>query len=148
MQDASMPAVRLGAASGLALCLEHGGVECLARRLASPDHELKCGKIALAAIKRGAEQGFALATGRINAAREHEGVAIHGETVGGPEIEMANPHLLIDEPDQHLDFCETALRHLELESAGKVQCFEVEHPGEGDLVIGPFARDQKRDRVV
>src|SRR5947199_5393739 len=108
MQDASMPAVRLGAASGLALCLEHGGVERLARRLAGPDHKLKCGKIALAAIKRGAEQGFALATGRFHAAREHEGVAIHAEPLRGPKVEMPNPHLLIDEPDQHLHFCDTA----------------------------------------
>src|SRR6266436_861114 len=83
-------------ALGLSLGLEHGGIERLARRLTGPDYELKGGKITLAGVERSAEQALALATGGLHPAGEHEGVTVHDETVRKPEIEMADPQLLID----------------------------------------------------
>jgi hypothetical protein len=69
-------------------------------------------------------------------------------TVLNPEIEMADPHLLVDEGNQQLDFRAAPLRHFQLESAGKMQRFDIKHPGVGDLIVGPFAGDEDCDFLI
>src|SRR5262245_38471745 len=81
--EGGSPALRL------ALGLEHGGVERLARRLARPDHELEGGKVALAGIERGGEQCLALPAGGFDAAGEHQRVAVHDQAVLDPEVEVS-----------------------------------------------------------
>src|SRR5215468_1171918 len=76
---------------GLPLGLEHGGVERLTRRLARPDHELEGRKVAFAGIERGGEQRLALPAGGFDPAREHQRMAVHDQTVLGPQIEMPDP---------------------------------------------------------
>src|SRR5712671_3930764 len=79
----------------LALGLEHGGVERLARLLARPDHELEGREIALAGVERGSEHCLALPARRVDPAGQHQGVPIHDQAVLGPEVEMPDPHLLV-----------------------------------------------------
>src|ERR1700730_18612553 len=64
-------------ASSLARGLEHGGVECLARALAGPDHELEGREIALAGIQRGPQQRLALPARGFHAARQYQRAPIH-----------------------------------------------------------------------
>ncbi len=98
------------------------------------------GEIALAGVERGAEQRLALLAGGFDAAGQHQRVAEHHDAFVGPEIEMADPQLLVDQRDQSLNFGAPALRHLEIEGAGQMQRLDVVHPGVGHLVVGPFAR--------
>ena len=46
----------------------------------------------------------------------------------------------------HLDA--QTVGHLELERAGEVQRLDVEHPGEGDLIVAPIAADQDGDLIL
>src|ERR1700693_727619 len=135
-------------ASSLACGLEHGGIEGLAGSLAGPDHELEGREIALAAIERGPQQSFALPARGFHAARQDQRVPVHHDAVLGPQIEMPDPHLLVDQRDQLLHHRATALRHLELERAGQMQGLDVVHPGEGDLIVGPFPAHQDGDLVL
>src|SRR3979411_2429498 len=64
--------------------------------LARPDHKLEGREVPFTGIERGTEQGFALPGGGIHSAGENERMSVHDETFLGPEIEMADPHLLID----------------------------------------------------
>src|SRR5215510_3736368 len=145
-ESGGSPALRL--ALRLPLGLEHGGVERLARRLSRPDHELERRKVALAGIERGGEQCLALPAGGFDAAGEHQRMAIHDQAVLDPEVEVSDPHLFVDQRDQLLHLAAAALRHLELEGAGEMQRLDVEHPGVGDLVVGPFAGHQNGDLVL
>jgi hypothetical protein len=65
-----------------------------------------------------------------------------------PDIEMADPQLLVDERNQLLDLIAAAIGHLEVEGAGDVQAFEVFHPVERDVVVAPAAAHGNRDLVV
>src|ERR1700730_4636277 len=104
----------------LTLRLEHGGVERLARRLAGPDHELERREITLAGVERGAEQRLALTARSLDTARRDQGVAVHDDAVLRPQVEVPDPHLLVDQRDQLLHLGAVALRHLELEGAGEM----------------------------
>ena len=57
---------------------------------------------------------------------------------------MADPQLLVDQSYQCQHFRTAALGHLEIESAGDMQCLEFGQPGEGDVIAGPatFNRDR------
>src|SRR5262245_52510183 len=83
--------------SRLARGLEHGGIERRAGLLARPDHELKCREIALAGLERRGQQRLALLTRRLESAGEHQRVTEHHHAIVGPEIEMTDPELLIDQ---------------------------------------------------
>src|SRR5262249_7366995 len=98
----------------LALRLEHGGVERLARRFARPAHKLEGGEIALAGIERGAEQRLALPARGIDATGQHQRMPVHDQPVLTPQVEMPDPHLLVDQRDQLLHLAAAALRDLEL----------------------------------
>src|SRR6266851_4385328 len=132
----------------LPLRLEHRGVERLARGLAGPDHELEGREVALAGVERGSEQRLALPARGFDAAGQHQRVAVHDQAVLDPEIEMPDPQLLIDHRNELLHLAAAALRDLELEGAGEMQRLDVEHPGVGDLIVGPFAGHQDGDLVV
>ena len=72
--------------------------------LAGPDHELEGREIALAGIERGDEQRLALPAGGLDAAGQHQRVAEHHHAFLGPQVEMADPQLLVDQRDQLLHF--------------------------------------------
>src|SRR6516165_7193765 len=146
--DAGFPTGTCSPASSLAGGLEHGGLERLARALAGPDHELKGREVPLAGIQRGPEQRFALPARGRHAPGQHQGMPVHDDPVLRPEVEMPDPHLLVDQRDQLLHGGVTALRHLELERASKMQRLDVVHPGERDLVVGPFPAHQDSDLVL
>src|SRR6185369_12101820 len=63
----------------------------------------------------------------------------HHEAVRGPKVEMSNPQLRVDHRKQPLDLSLAAFRHLQFECASQVQRFDVEHPRERDLIVGPFS---------
>src|SRR5262249_50632378 len=121
----------------LARGLEHGGVERLARRLAGPDHELERWIISFAGVERGREQRLALPAGGLDAPGEQQRVPVHDQAVLDPEIEMPDPHLLVDQRGELLHLGAAAFWGLELERAGEMQRLDVVHPGERDLVVGP-----------
>src|SRR5262245_10809391 len=86
-------------ALSLARSVERGGVERLARRLAGPNDKLESRKVALAGIERALEQRAALFARRLHAAGQNQRVTEHRHAVLGPEIEMTDPHLLVDKGD-------------------------------------------------
>src|ERR1043166_4267219 len=146
-RDMSIPASP-GTTLRLARGLEHRGVERLARVFAGPDHELKGLEIALAGLERCIEQRLALPAGALAPPRERHRRAEHDDAVVGPHVEMADPELLVDQPDQRHHLGPARLGNLEVEGAGEMQRLDVVHPGEGDLIVGPAALHRDRDLVV
>src|SRR3954470_24963778 len=61
----------------LAHRVEHRRVHGFGRGLARPHHELERREIALAGVDGAGEHGFALPGGGGEAARQHEGLAVH-----------------------------------------------------------------------
>src|ERR1044071_3641948 len=82
-------------ALSLARGLEHRGVEGRAGLLAGPNHELEGREIALAGVQRAGQQRLALLAGRLDAAGKHQRMAEHHHAVGGPEVEVPDPQLLV-----------------------------------------------------
>src|SRR4029079_11680116 len=97
-------------ALSLARRLEHRRVERLAGGLAGPDHELERWEIALAAFERARQQRLALLARGLAPAGENQLMAEHHHAVLGPQVEMADPQLLVDERDQLLHLVAAALR--------------------------------------
>src|SRR4051812_10713495 len=89
--------------SSLALRLEQHGVERLAGGFAGPEDELERLVVAFAGVGGGFEQHLALAVRRLRAAGQEQGVAEHDDVLALPEIEVADPKLLVDEGDQLQD---------------------------------------------
>src|SRR5262249_10081202 len=106
-------------ASGLAGRLEHDGVDRLAGGLAGPQHELERLVVAFARLERGAERGLALRPRRPDAAGEQQGVAVHDQTVVEPQVEVADPELLVHAGDQLDHLVAPRRRNLELERTGE-----------------------------
>src|SRR5262249_61337754 len=75
-------------------------------------------------------------------------MAEHDDAGLGPDVEMPDPHLLVDETDQPLHIGQTRLRHLHVEGASQVQRLDLVHPGERHLVIGPAAGNDETDLVL
>ena len=96
--------------SGFARGLEHRRVERLARAFPRPDHKLEGGEMPLAGVERGAEQRLALLAGGLDAARQYQRVAEHDDAFLHPQIEMADPHLLVDQRDQRRHLARAAAR--------------------------------------
>src|SRR5207302_1897678 len=119
----------------------------LPRRLARPDDELESREIALGGVERGCKNRFALPPGRRDAARQYQSMAEHDDAVLSPDIEVSDPQLLVDQCDQFLHLRQPRLRHLHVKSTSKVQRFNVVHPRERHLVIGPSAGDYETDLV-
>src|SRR5690606_23060669 len=106
--------------SGLAFGLEHRRDESLAAILAGPDDELEGLIVALAGLERGAQQRLALTLGG-DGAVEHEALAEHDQAFASPDVEMAEPALLVDLRDEAIDLREPIVRDLEVEGACNVQ---------------------------
>src|SRR5690606_36941108 len=64
-----------------------------------------------------------------------------------PDVEVTDPELLIDEADQLLDLVTTPIGHLEVESTGDMEAFEVFHPVERHVIVAPAALYRDRDFV-
>src|SRR3954467_2193916 len=60
---------------------------------------------------------------------------------------MTYPELLVDEPDELQHLLPAPVRNLEIEGAGDVHGLDVLDPGEGDVIVGPAARDRHRHLV-
>src|ERR1700730_5341016 len=135
---------RLRAAGGL----EQARIECVARALAGPDHELEGLKVAFAGLHGGPEQSLALIIRRRAAARQYQGLPEHDQAVLLPEIEVPDPELFVHLRDQLDDFTATKRGNFEIECAGEVQRLDVAHPGERQLVISPIAAHDERALVV
>src|SRR5437588_9974993 len=134
--------------SGLAGGVEHGGIHGFARGRAGPDHELECLEVALTGVERRVEQRLALFARGFDAARQHQRIAEHHQTLARPQVEMADPQLLIDMRQQLPDLGLASVRHLQIERTGKMQCLELVHPCEGYVVVAPASPDGDRDLVV
>src|SRR3569623_1555044 len=91
--------------SGLALCLDQGRCNRFLRRLAGPENELEDRIEALALLDRGLDQGLGVAKGEHSAlvAFEQGRMAEEEEARTRPELEMAEPELLVDEADRLVD---------------------------------------------
>src|SRR5215475_9729593 len=66
----------------------------------------------------------------------------------GPQIEMAEPELLVDASDQPLHLGALGWRNLHVEGAGQMQRLDLRHPGEGELIVGPLALGDDGNLVV
>src|SRR6516165_7367173 len=102
-----------------------------------------------AAISRlGCGSITAMFLGASPSASQHQRVAVHDQPVLNPQVEMPDPHLLVDQRDELLHLAAAALRRFELEGAGEMQRLDVEHPGIGNLIVAPFAGHQDGDLVL
>src|SRR6187549_223647 len=81
-------------------------------------------------------------------AGEQQAVAIKQEAVLLPQIEMAEPELLVDQRHKLVDIPEPQLAHLEIEGAGEVQRLEILPPSQGDMVLAPGPRHGERELVL
>jgi len=72
----------------------------------------------------------------------------HHHAVLHPDVEMADPQLLVDHGNELLHFGQPQLRHFDFECAGQMQRLDLAHPGERDLIVGPLAGDDQRDLVL
>src|SRR5579871_6339560 len=137
-----------GDESSFPVGVEHRGRHGFGRRLAGPHHELERRKIALAGGERFRQHALTLRRGGGHAARQHKRLTVHDHASVGPEIEMADPELLVDRGDQPLHLVLAGGRNLHVEGAGQVQRLDLRHPGEGELIVGPFAFGDDGDLVL
>src|SRR5262249_37811712 len=72
----------------------------------------------------------------------------HDHSVIRPNVEMPDPELFIDERDKRGKLHYARRRYLEVKGAGNMQCFHLDEPGEGDIVLGPAAGDRDRNFVL
>ena len=83
----------------------------------------------------------------LRAAGQQQGVAEHHHAVLRPDVEMADPQLLVDPGDEARGFRPAAIGNLQVEGAGEMQGLALRQPGEGDIVIRPRSGDADRDFV-
>src|SRR4051812_18733022 len=76
--------------------VKHRGVHGFRRALACPHHELERREVAFTGVDSTGEHRFALRSGGSEPARQHQRLAVHHHAGAGPQIEMANPQLLVD----------------------------------------------------
>src|SRR5690606_1053580 len=88
--------------SGFALGLDQRGRDRFLRRLVGPQDELEDRVEALALLDRGLDQRLRLVQRQQRAIRalEQRRVAEENEAGGGPQFEVAEPELLVDQPDR------------------------------------------------
>src|SRR3990170_6873369 len=129
---------RRGSVSCLSLRLEHRGGERIFRRLARPQYELEGLIIALAGLKGSLKKRLALADMGVGAC-EQKSVAVEQEAVFLPQVEMAEPELLVDQRHQPVDLGEPPLRHPEIEGASQMQRLQIVPPAQRDMIVAPGA---------
>ena len=89
-----------------------------------------------------------MVVGRGAAAGQHQGLPEHDQAVLFPEIEMADPELLVYLGDELNHLAAAKRRNLEIEGAGEMQRLDVVHPRERELVFGPVAAHHQGDFIV
>ena len=75
-------------------------------------------------------------------------MAVHDHVLAAPQVEMADPHLLVDQGDEVQHLVAPPVGHLQVEGAGDVQGLDIGDPGEGDVVFGPASGHGDRHLVV
>ena len=113
-----------------------------------PDDKLEGLEIALTCFDSGDQQALDLLDVGIGAAGQQQRLAKHDEAFVAPQIEMADPQLLVDRRQQPHDLELAGVRHFQVESTGKMNGLAILHPREGDVVVGPTAGDRDGDFVV
>src|SRR5690606_21747929 len=101
--------------SSFAYRFEHDLAERVRGALASPYHELEGLIVEIAGIGGRAQQRLALLRADFSPARQQVRIAEQHHALVIPDVEMADPELLVDERDQLLDFGTARLGHLEVE---------------------------------
>ena len=72
----------------------------------------------------------------------------HDDVLVAPEIEMAEPQLLVDHLDQRADLAALPRRNLQVERAADMQRFHIRQPGERDFILRPDPGDEDLDFVL
>src|ERR1700741_1844060 len=90
-------------ASGFSGRIDQSRGDGLARRLAAPQHELEQGVEALAFLDRRLAARLGLLEAHRFALADQRGVAEHDQARSRPELEMAEPQLLVDEADPFIN---------------------------------------------
>jgi len=78
---------------------------------------------------------------------QQDGVPEHDHSVFGPNVEVADPELFIDERNKRGKFHAARFRDLEVKGTGNMQGVHFRKPGEGDDIIGPTSGDRNRNFI-
>src|SRR5439155_1084252 len=127
--------------SGLALGLDEGRRNSLLRGLAGPKDELEDGVEALAFLDGGLDQRLGMGQ-RQRAALlrlEQSGVAEEDEAAIRPQLEMAEPELLVDEPDRLVDGGALVGGHADVGQRQELEDVVVVAPDRTQLILRPAA---------
>src|SRR5277367_335104 len=134
--------------SRVAVGLEHRELERFLGAAAGPEDELESLIMFLARRERRVDDRAALQIAGLRAAGKAMGVAEHDDVLLAPEIEMAEPQLLVDHLNQCADLGALARRNFQIERTADVKRLHVRQPGERDFVLRPDPGDQDRDFVL
>src|SRR3954469_23155780 len=128
-------------ASGLALSLDQGRRDRLLRSLAGPEDELEDRVEALAFLDRRLDQGLGVAEGEGAAlvAFEQGRVAEEDEAAVRPQLEMAEPELLVDQPDRLVDRGALVAGDADVGQRQELEDVVLVAPDRAQLVLRPAA---------
>src|SRR5215468_1100502 len=134
--------------SGLADRLENGGGQRLGRALAGPHHVLEGGIEALAFADRHLDEVIELLGREPRRAAQGDGMAEHRQAFLGPQIEVPQPHLLVDQGQQDVNVVLALARDAHVVGTGEMQRLDVLAPAEEHAVVAPTAGDLDGDLPV
>ena len=136
--------------SGLALGLDQGGGDRFLGGLVGPEDELEDGVEALAFLDRGLDQGLRLlqAQGRSLVALEQSGVTEQDQARGRPELEMAEPELLVDQADRLVGRLALVGRDPDVGKRKELKNMIFVAPDRAQLILGPAALKGRDDFVL
>ena len=72
----------------------------------------------------------------------------HDKAFLRPEIEVAEPKLLVDLGDETVHFAQTVVRNAKIESASKMKGLKIVTPVQRDVIVRPVAADDKGQLVI
>src|ERR1700730_8673958 len=72
----------------------------------------------------------------------------HHHSVSGPNVEVADPQLFIDERNERGEFQSPRFWNFEVESAGDMDRLNFGEPCKGDCILGPAASDRDRNFIL
>src|SRR3954463_669554 len=126
---------------GFALGLDQSRGDRLLRSLARPQHELEDRVEALAFLDRRLDQGLGMAEGEGAAivAFQEGGVAEEDEAAVRPELEMAEPELLVDQPDRFVDRGALVAGDADVGKRQELEDIVLVAPDRAQLVLRPAA---------
>jgi hypothetical protein len=73
---------------------------------------------------------------------------MHDHAGVSPDVEMAEPELLVDRSHQTLYLAAAVLGNLHVEGAGEMQRLDLVHPRERDLIVGPLPFRDDGDLIL